>query len=130
MTFLEGRDEGASVDDDGAREDVDGFDKPEGGPRKVEAAEGGGRREVVGFGGILNAGGAWLGREGGRMTFGAGCSSIDVAFGDLRTGGGIVALSESASDCAGAVGFIWEPVVWPPSCSFAVAFAMCSCSTP
>lgn len=52
-TFLEGRAEGARVEVEGARrEDVAGF-RP-GGARRVEAVDGGGRRDATfgGFGGF------------------------------------------------------------------------------
>ena len=130
MTFLEGRAEGDRVDVEGAREDVAGFERPDGGPRKVEAAEGGGRRVVVGFGGILNADGVWVGREGGCMTFGTGCSSVGVAFDVLRTGGGIIALSGFACNRPGAVGFTLRSDIWPASCTFADAVVVVSCSMP
>lgn len=53
-TFLEGRADGAWVDIDGARDIVDAFGELNGGPRNVEAGEGGGRSAVEGFGGVLD----------------------------------------------------------------------------
>lgn len=73
-TFLEGRAEGASVEIEGARDELDGFRELDGGTRNVEAAEGGGRRVVDGFGGALKVGRPVVGRGGGSIRGADACS--------------------------------------------------------
>lgn len=75
-TFLEGREEGERVDVEGASEPVVGerLDFVVGGVRRVEAVEGGGRREEVGLG--MEGFGA--GRGGGGIM--EGKSAIDEDF--------------------------------------------------
>ena len=88
-TFLEGREGGDRVDVEGAREDVGGAREREGGPRRVDAAEGGGRRAVEGFGGARAVGLLGSGLEGGGMSeLGAG-AAFRFTFGLGRAGGGI-----------------------------------------
>ena len=84
-TFLEGREVGGSVDIEGWRVDCEDGGVELGGVRRVDAAEGGGRRVVEGLGirgcGIL--GGAIGVEEMDEVYFGA-----DVPLG-LRDGGGM-----------------------------------------
>ena len=65
-TFREGRAVGARVDEEGAREELGGARGREGGARRVDAADGGGRRAVEGLDGGLKVDGA-LGRGGGGI---------------------------------------------------------------
>ncbi len=64
---MDGRADGARVDIEGARDKVEAFSELDGGPRNVEAAEGGGRKAVEGFGGVLDVVVVGLGREGRGM---------------------------------------------------------------
>lgn len=66
-TFLDGRAEGARVDVEGAREELGGAREREGGARNVDAVDGGGRRDVEGFGGVRLAGFEMSGRDGGGI---------------------------------------------------------------
>ena len=86
MTFLEGREEGARVDVVGARES-----EPRervGGVRSEEAAEGGGRSDVEGLGGILKAKGVESFWEGWGMEVDVD-PSFRLAFDSGRAGGGM-----------------------------------------
>lgn len=94
-TFLEGREEGERVDVEGASEPGVGerLDFVVGGVRRVEAVEGGGRREEVGLG----MAGFEAGRGGGGIVEGKGAIDgefeiFGLPFG-IVGGGGIACLS-------------------------------------
>ena len=85
ITFLDGRDDGARVEVVGASDVVVGARERDGGPRRVDAAEGGGRRGVDGFGGDLKIGTSGVGLE--RGSIGAVGNSSYFCF-EFETGGG------------------------------------------
>ena len=93
-TFFDGRAEGERIDVVGAIEEVGGAGEREGGPRRVDAEEGGGRRVFEGLGGVLKVGGLGVGREGGRMREVGGWSGFCFTFGLGSAGGGIIVLLE------------------------------------
>ena len=89
---MEGRDEGESVEVDGARDDVCEARDLDGGPRRVEAAEGGGRRVVDDFDGDREFELAGWGRDGGGMRVWGLVSGFRLEFGFGRAGGGMSGL--------------------------------------
>lgn len=91
--FFEGREEGARVDVEGARVDMGGAREREGGVRRVAAVEGGGRRVVEGFGGVLKVGGVGVGRKGGGIRAGGDGSGFRLALSLGRGGGSIADIS-------------------------------------
>lgn len=103
ITFLDGRDNGARVEVVGARDVVVGAREREGGPRKVDAAEGGGRRAVDGFGGDLKIGTLGVGLERGSISA-VGDSSY-FCFGFEAKGGIIETVSELPAACDRGAGF-------------------------
>ncbi len=129
-TFREGRAEGARVDVEGAREEVDGFRDEEGGARSVEAADGGGRRLVEGFGGTLNVGLVMVGFGcgGGAIGLGVCFSTFRVAAGFVRVGGSMAAFSEGMVGWAATAGFISGVEGLLAICSCADAVCSFSCS--
>ena len=87
MTFLDGRAEGARVEDDTAREE-EGACNRNGGPRRVDAADGGGLGLLLAFGRgrrALGRGGAGIRRFEGRCG-----DALRMALGSL--GGGMAEL--------------------------------------
>jgi hypothetical protein len=88
-TFFEGREKGERVEVEGAREDVRGPRDRDGGPRRVEAAEGGGRRFDEGLGGALRVEVVDGGREGGGMSVWEAVAGFRLEFGFERAGGGM-----------------------------------------
>ena len=97
MTFLDGRDDGARVEVVGARDVVVGAREREGGLRRVDAAEGGGRRAVDGFEGDLKIGTLGVGFERGGISAVGGFSFFCLVF-EAR-GGGIETLSDLSAAC-------------------------------
>jgi hypothetical protein len=94
-TFFEGREEGERVEVEGAREDgVEARDR-DGGPRRFEAAEGGGRRVDDGLSGALRVEMVDGGREGGGMSVWEAVAGFRLEFGFGRAGGGM----RSRLDC-------------------------------
>ena len=93
-TFFEGRVDGERVEVVGVREVEGGASEREGGPRRVDAAEGGGRRLVEGIGAVLNVGGIGVGREV------VVCWGFRFAVGLRRGGGGIMVLFGCSTDFA------------------------------
>lgn len=91
-TFFEGREPGARVEVEGARDVRGGLRVFGVGARRVEAAEGGGRRAVEGLGGFLNGEVVGVGRDGGGMSGGAGLSGFRLALVVGGGGGGIIAV--------------------------------------
>ena len=92
-TFLEGRLDGERVEVVGAREVVvGGAREREGEPRRIDAVDGGGRRAMDGLGGVLNVGGAGVGRDSGDVKAVGGWSGFRLAFGPGRAGGAIMFL--------------------------------------
>ena len=93
-TFLEGRLDGERVEVE--REEIGGAREREGGARRVEAAEGGGRRDVESFGGARRVdagidGGAISKGSDSRFAFelggGGGCIVECGGFGDVSKRG-------------------------------------------
>ncbi len=103
ITFLDGRDNGARVEVVGARDVVVEVREREGGPRKVDAAEGGGRRAVDGFGGALKSGTLGVGLERGSISAVGGSSCF--CFGFEVWGGSIETVSELSAACDRGAGF-------------------------
>ena len=97
ITFLDGRDDGARVEVVGARDVVVGAREREGGPRRVDAAEGGGRRGVDGFGGVLKIGTLGVGLE--RGSIGAAGNFSYFCFGFEAGGGSMEAVSKLSAAC-------------------------------
>lgn len=88
-TFFEGREEGERVEVEGAREDgVGGRDRDDG-PRRVEAAEGGGRRVDDGLSGALRVDTVDDGREGGGMSVRGAVAGFRLVFGFGHAGEGM-----------------------------------------
>lgn len=77
---------------EGAREDVCGARDLDGGARRVEATEGGGRRVVDGFDGDRGFEVAGGGRDGGGMRVWGLVSGFRLEFGFGRAGGGMSGL--------------------------------------
>ena len=103
ITFLDGRDEGARVEVVGARDVAVGAREREGGPRRVDAVEGGGRRAVDGFGGGLKIGILGVGLEVGSTSATADSLSFGLVF-EVR-GGSIEPLAELTVSCGRGAGF-------------------------
>lgn len=101
-TFLDGRLEGARVEIEGAREALEGLRELVGGARRVDAAEGGGRRVVDGLGGTLNVGGFAIGCGDGGMSGADDCSDLFSVLGDGGAGGSIFVLNEGPDDAFSA----------------------------
>ena len=103
INFLDGRDDGARVEVVGARDVLVGAREREGGPRRVDAAEGDGRRAVDGFGGGLKTGTFGVGIE--RGSFSVGGESSYFCFGYEARGGSIETISELSAACDRGAGF-------------------------
>ena len=103
ITFLDERDDGARVEVVGARDAVVGARERDGEPRRVDAAEGSGRRGVDGFGGDLNIGTLGVGFE--RGSIGAVGSFSYFCFGYEAGGGGMETVSELSAVCDRGAGF-------------------------
>lgn len=97
ITFLDGRDDGARVEVVGARDVVVGAREWEGGLRRVDAVEGGGRRVVDGFGGGLKMRTFGVGVEPGSTSAMGDSLSFGLVF-EVR-GGGIETRSDLFAAC-------------------------------
>ena len=97
ITFLDGRDDGARVEVVGARDVVVGAGERDGGPRRVDAAEGGGRRGVDGFAGDLKIGTSGVGLE--RGSIGAVDEFSYFCFGFEAREGSMETVSELSAAC-------------------------------
>lgn len=103
MTFRDGRDDGARVEVVGARDMVVGARERGGVPRRVDAAEGGGRRAVDGFGGGLKIGALEGAFKFGGIRAAGDSSSFCLMFG--ARGGSIKTLSDLSAACNRGAGF-------------------------